>query len=129
MINRKRVIDQLFIEVTGDQAYKCSTSKSKSFSVDVYHDDTRYVLYTELPGCNSSDIEINYDNNYLEITANKVGLDAEGLTLLRNEIGYGRLKRSFFIKGIDPDNIKADYSKGILRVEIQKLKEEQSFGK
>lgn len=129
MINRKKIIDQLFVEVTSDDNYMCALTKNKSFYVDVYHDDLRYVLYAELPGCNSSDIEINYENNYLEIAAQKIGLDREALTLLRSEMCYGAMKRSFYIRGIDPASIKADYSKGILRIEIQKLNEEQTFGK
>lgn len=115
-------MNQLFIEVTDDNNYAKCSNMGKSFAVDVYHDEKRYVLFIELPGCSSADIEISYSDDYLQITATKTAVEKNGLTLLRNEIGYGPFRRSFFIKGIDPDSIKADYSKGILKVEIQKLK-------
>ncbi|MDO4753522.1 MAG: Hsp20/alpha crystallin family protein [Bacillota bacterium] len=122
MINHKKVMAQLFLEVTDDNNFPKCTTMHKSFAVDVYHDEKRYILYIELPGCNSSDIEISYTDDYLEISASKTAVERAGLTLLRNEICYGPFKRSFFIRGIDPDSIRADYSRGILKVEIQKLK-------
>lgn len=122
MISQKKVVDQLFLEVTNNSQYpKCSFS-NKSYSVDVFQDEKKYVLFVELPGCNHSDIVVSYSDDYLMISATKNAFDKAGLELLRGEICYGPFSRSFYITGINPDNIRAQYEKGILRVEIEKLK-------
>lgn len=122
MINQKKVIDQLFLEVTNNGPHPKCSFVNKSYSVDVFHDDSKYVLFVELPGCNHSDIVVSYANDYLEISATKRALNKSGLELLRGEICYGPFSRSFSITGINPDSIKAEYEKGILKIEIEKLK-------
>lgn len=122
MINHKKVIDQLFLDVTDENKLQRFSSSHKSYSVDVFHDEKKYVLYIELPGCNHSDIVVSYTNDYLEISACKNAVDKNGLELLRGEICYGPFSRSFYLTGINPDSIKAQYEKGVLKVEIEKLK-------
>ncbi len=121
MEKHKKALDLLFLEVTGGDLNKNCSEHSKSFPIDVYNDDEKYVITAELPGLKYKEINIQYQDNYLEIEARKKQ-DENGLVLLRRERCYGVFRRSFFIEGIDEDSITANFRDGILIIEIKKAR-------
>lgn len=121
MDKHRQALDLLFLSVTnGDELRRCSEQTVRTFTVDVYHDDRRYVIFAELNGLRCSDIEVVYEDNYLEIIGKKSKPEIEGLTLLRGERCFGEFRRSFFIEGIDPSSITAELQGSVLRIDIMK---------
>ncbi len=119
MEKHKSALELLFSEVAGEAKY-CS-EKMRTLSVDVYHDEQRYVIYAEIPGVDCSDIDIDYEGGYLKISGMKHRRVGEGLSPLRVERCYGEHKRSFAVDGIDPTSIKAEYIDGVLILEMKKV--------
>ncbi len=119
MEKHKRALDLLFLEVTKEDAERNCADAVRSFPVDVYTDDTNYIIQAELPGLKCEEVSIEYRDSYLEIEARKK-MENGNYSLLRGERCYGTYRRSFFIEGIDEDSITASFFDGVLHIEIKK---------
>ena len=99
-----------------------STSSGK-FKVDVKDNGKSYELTAELPGMKKEDINLDYTNSYLTISAQrneeKNESDEKG-NYLRRERHFGSMSRSFYIDNIDETKIHAEFKDGILKVDLPK---------
>ena len=97
---------------------------------DIYEKDNVYYLEMDIPGFDKSDVNIEIDDNdYLTITAEKNNENTEedeNKNYIRKERSYGKYQRSFYISGIDKENVEASFSNGILKVTMPKKVEEKS---
>ena len=108
------------------------TVKSNEFGkmkCDIYEKDNVYHLEMDIPGFDKSDVNIEIDDNdYLTITAEKNienNEEDETKNYIRKERSYGKYQRSFYIGGIDKENIQASFENGILKVSMPKKEEEK----
>jgi len=96
---------------------------SASMKVDVKESENAYELTADLPGARKEDIRLSYENNYLTISATRNGeteeKDESG-RYIRRERHYGETSRSFYIEGIDENNVAASFTDGVLRVTLPK---------
>lgn len=96
------------------------------FKTDITEHEKDYVLEAELPGFKKEDINIDIDNNYLTISAERKveneKKDDKG-NLIRCERSYGSFSRSFDITGIQQENITAEYENGVLTLTMPKKEE------
>lgn len=94
-------------------------------SVDVVEDDDRYKVELEMPGMDEENIKVSLDRNVLTITGEKsVSKKNEEKNYLHREINYGFYERSVLLpEGLDTDQAKASFKKGMLWVSIPKNKE------
>jgi len=91
-------------------------------AVDIYETDDAIVLEAELPGMNEKDIEVKVEDNVLSIKGErKFEQERKEENYYRMERYYGTFQRSFTLpSNIDTDKIKAEYKKGILKIEMPK---------
>ena len=68
-------------------------------------------------------INIDYNNGYLNISATKEEIKEENNNYIRKEKLYGTYKRSYYVGKIDEESIKASYNNGVLMVNFNELKE------
>ena len=87
---------------------------------DIYEKDSKYILEIDLPGIKKENININYENGYLTITAEKNILSSNPNTYVRRERFYGEIKRSFYIGIKNDTDLKAKYTDGILTITFPK---------
>ena len=91
-------------------------------SVDIVDDDDKLMLSAEVPGVDKKDVKINIQNNILTIEGekkqkNEINKDDH----YRTERFYGKFCRSFTLPSdVDSENIKADFSNGILSITLPK---------
>lgn len=109
------------------------TMKDSDFSkmrCDIYEKDNVYYLEMDIPGFDKSDINIEVDDNdYLVITAlksNETNEEDNDKNYIRKERSYGKYQRSFYIGGIDKENIDANFTNGILKISMPKKQEVKS---
>jgi HSP20 family molecular chaperone IbpA len=98
---------------------------------DVREDENNYVIESELPGIDKSNIEISLKDGYLTVTATKTAEESanEG-KYLRREIKYGSSSRSFYVGyGIDEKDISAKFTNGILKLTFPKATAGKNGGK
>lgn len=117
------VFDDFMFPMKGDAEF----GKMKC---DIYEKDNVYHLEMDVPGFNKEDVQIEVDDNdYLTITAEK-NLENEeednDKNYIRKERSYGKYQRSFYVGGIDKNNIQASFENGILKVSMPKKEEEKS---
>ena len=96
-------------------------------AVDLYEDDSKYVVKAELPGVEKENIQINLTGRVLSLRGER-GDDKEikEEKVYRRECSYGRFERTFTLPAeVDPDSIKADYKDGVLKIEIPKPEEQK----
>ena len=97
---------------------------------DIYEKNGVYTLEMDIPGFSKDEVSIEIDDNdYLVITAEKKSESedsSEEKNYIRKERSYGKFQRSFYIGGIDKDNIDAAFENGILKITMPKKEEEKS---
>lgn len=89
----------------------------KGFPIDVIEIKNGYEVNCELAGVDKKDINIEFDEGTLTITANpvKANKDTKYLIHERNDM---KLRRSIYFGDINEDSLKAKYENGILNVII-----------
>ena len=91
---------------------------------DVRETDTGYEIDVDLPGFKKDEVQVQVNNGYLTISAAK-GLDKveqyhKGRYISRERYA-GQCSRSFYVgSGIQPQDVRAKYEDGILRLSLPK---------
>lgn len=93
-----------------------------SFKVDLKETENSYVVEADLPGVSKDAINIEYENNYLTISAKREdNIEDKKDNYVRRERHYGEFRRSFYVDNIDEAKIDASFKDGVLKVNIPKL--------
>lgn len=110
--------ENLFDKFFNDSLFSAAVSPMK---VDIKDTDEAYLLEAEIPGIEKEQLQIDYQNNYLTISANSENeVNEEKDTYIRKERHSKKMSRSFYIENINSDSIKAEYKNGILKVSLPK---------
>ncbi len=90
--------------------------------VDIAEEKDRIVITAELPGFQENQIEIQSENGMLTLRGErKFESEHDGKSYHRVERSYGQFVRTFSLpNNVDREKIKADFSNGLLRVELPK---------
>jgi len=93
--------------------------------VDIAEDQDRILLSAELPGFKEDQIEIQMEGGVLTLRGERKFEDEkEGRNYHRVERSYGQFVRSFTLpNNVDRENIKANFSDGVLEIELPKREE------
>lgn len=121
MLPSKIFFDDFFDELSAtkeiDDTMKC----------DIYEENGEYIIEVLLPGFKKDDIDIEYENGYLKLTAtyNNSSNESDNLENKRKYLKqerqiYKKYQRQFYIGEISED-LKAKLKNGILKISFQKL--------
>jgi HSP20 family protein len=120
----QREIDRLFDDFTRGlpAAFAGNGAATLVPSIDVTETDKDIEITAELPGLEEKDVQINVADNVLTIRGEK---KAEKEQTNKNyrliERSYGAFERSLELpSGVNADAIKANMSKGVLKVAVPK---------
>ena len=120
----QREIDRLFNDFTHNFPYfELKPNGGKLMpSTDLTETDKEIEITAELPGLEEKDVQINLTDNLLTIRGEK---KAEKEQKDKNyrlvERSYGSFERTLELpEGVNPDAIKANIAKGVLKVTIPK---------
>ncbi len=93
--------------------------------VDIYETENELVVKADLPDLQDKDIDVRVENNTLTIRGErKFEKDVNEDNYLRIERAYGSFVRSFSLPNtVSSENIRADYSNGVLTLHMAKLEE------
>jgi len=93
-----------------------------NFRVDLKETEDSYLVEADLPGVKKENINIEYDNGNLTISAKRdEALEDKKENYVRRERHYGEFKRSLYIKNVDENKINASFTDGVLKVTLPKL--------
>jgi HSP20 family protein len=102
--------------------------RNKIPPVNVKETEKYYEIEVAVPGMKKDDFNIDVDNGILTISAEKKD-EKEKVqdNYTRREFSYSAFNRSFSLpQNADEDNIIAKYEDGVLKLSLNKLKEEKS---
>ncbi|NCT56587.1 MAG: Hsp20/alpha crystallin family protein [Legionella sp.] len=90
--------------------------------VDLKEEDTRYVVYADIPGVKPEDIHVSIENNLLSISGERVHESKESKEgFARIEREHGRFNRQFKLPdSASSSEISAHFNHGVLEVIIPK---------
>jgi len=93
--------------------------------VDVYEDEHNITLKIDVPGIDEKDIDVSIENNTLTVRGERtIEKEEKEENFQRVERQYGSFTRSFTLpNSVDPEQVSADYNKGVLKVRIAKKAE------
>lgn len=123
-------LQELFEPFFQDDFFHPFQSTGNLFHVDLKETNDSYQIEADLPGMKREDMELEYANNYLTITAKRELADEpKGENVVRRERKFGEFQRSFHIDNVDEDKIDAHFSDGVLIVTLPKKDKQRLSGK
>jgi HSP20 family protein len=89
--------------------------------VDIAEVEDNMLLYVDLPGVKSEDVDVRFENRELQIRGKVTPAAATRPHFLLNEYGVGDYYRAFSVTDdIDAEKIRADLNDGVLTVHLPK---------
>ncbi|KRN27478.1 hypothetical protein IV38_GL002131 [Lactobacillus selangorensis] len=102
---------------------------NNTFKTDIAENDDGYTVTSELPGFKKDNLNIDYENDILTISASRNKEDEEkneNGDLIHSERSFGQTSRQFYLKDGDQSKITAKYDGGVLTIDVPKLAPDQS---
>jgi HSP20 family protein len=96
-------------------------------AVDIYEDAQKVVLKLEVPGIEEKDLDVRVENHTLTVKGErKLEKEEKEENFHRIERRYGSFFRAFTLPStVDTENVQANYSTGVLKLELKKKAEAQ----
>ena len=96
----------------------------REMKTDVREKEDGYEIDMDLPGFKKDQVELNLENGYLTVTANK-GFDKDEKDkqgrMIRQERYAGSMQRSFYVgDNMTEEDVKAHFADGILHLNLPK---------
>ena len=102
---------------------------ARLMKTDVRETDSAYELDVDLPGFKKDEIQVELEDGYLTISAEK-GLDKEEEKkgkYIRRERYAGACSRTFYVgENVERSDIKANFKHGILKLSVPKMEEKKA---
>jgi HSP20 family protein len=97
-------------------------------SVDILEQNGEYEIDVNAPGMKKDDFDVSVNENTLRIQGERSWEEEDNKKNYHlKESGYGKFERSFRLPNdVDPDQIKAEYENGVLKLHLPKSEEQQS---
>lgn len=91
-------------------------------NVDILELPDELVVLADMPGLESDDVDINFENGELTIHGRVKPRQPEGASYLLEDYGVGDFYRTFQVsEKVDATRIAAEYSQGVLTLHLPKV--------
>ena len=108
-----RDLDRLTQQLLG------TTARPVALPMDAYRDGDTFVVQFDVPGTSLESIDITVEQNVLTVHAERTGVQGHGVEMIVSERSTGKFSRQVFLgETLDPENITADYTAGVLTLRI-----------
>jgi len=87
--------------------------------MDAYRENDHFVVHFDLPGVDTSSIDLTVEENALTVSAQRQWQAEDNQQVLVSERLQGNFRRQLFLgEGLDTDHVEAAYDNGVLTVTI-----------
>jgi HSP20 family protein len=101
-----------------------SLFKFKELKTDIIEESDRYIINIDVPGVERDNINITFNEGYLNIYINKVDNKEENNNYIKKERVTTSISRKYYLGSVDENKIKAKLDLGVLNIICSKLEEE-----
>lgn len=99
-------------------------SKYFTFNADVRELKDEYIIEAEMPGHKKEELSIEAQEGMITISARRKSTDdVSSKNYIKSERNFGHFQRTFYLKDVDEDKIKAEYKNGLLTIRAKKTTE------
>ncbi len=98
----------------------------RKMKCDIYEEKGNYIFEMDVPGYDKKDINIEYDNGTLFVSASKkekLEEKNDKKYLQKERQSYESIERSFYIGNINEKDIKAEFMNNVLKICVPKHRE------
>ncbi len=90
--------------------------------VNIMSNKEKTVVTAEIPGVQKQDLDISVENDVLTLKGHREPVKTgENESFRRRERGHGSFRRVVGLPyAVNPDNVKAEYTNGILKIELSR---------
>lgn len=100
---------------------------NQKFNADIRETQNEYLVSAELPGVKKEDINLEYKDNILIISAKRDEvINEEKDNYIKRERTYGQISRAFHVENVDKAQISAKFENGELQIILPKVNKEIS---
>lgn len=112
-IRRRNLVDSFF----NDDLF---TNFSYGSDIDIYREDSNYVVEADLPGFTKEDIDVQFKGDILSISAslNEEEEDTSNKNYFYRSRRSTHFEKQVRFKDVDGENINASYENGVLKVTL-----------
>lgn len=103
-----------------DDMFDNIMQKKSNMQCDIYEQENQYVIEIDIPGFQKENINIDVNNEYLTVTAEKEEIFDDNKKYIRQERNFGKYQRSFYLGDLDRDNVVAQFNNGVLKISVPK---------
>lgn len=124
--NITRRNNRSFMNPFADEFFRSffANEPAASFKVDVRDEGDHFLMEAELPGVKKEDVKVGIENGVITISANATTENEQkNDNYIYRERRYGTMQRAFTLDGINEDSITAEYTDGVLKLNLPKLTE------
>jgi HSP20 family protein len=108
-----RELDRVTQQVLGTR------SRPAAMPIDAYREGDEFVVHFDLPGVDTSSIDLTVEQNVLTVHAERGRPGRDGTELLIAERPQGNFSRQLFLgETLDTDRIDANYANGVLTLRV-----------
>jgi len=117
-----RIFDSFMREPLGTLSETFGSRNRWAPSLDISQTDTAVTVQAELPGMDSSEIEVTVTGDRLTISGEKKEtVEKANQDIFHRETRYGSFSRAVQLPAsVDPQQVSADYANGVLTVSLKK---------
>jgi HSP20 family protein len=91
----------------------------RGMAMDVYREGEKYVVEMDLPGVDTSSININVERNMLTVEAESHAQHEQADEVVVCERRHARFRRQLYLgENVETDDVQATYDNGVLRLEV-----------
>jgi HSP20 family protein len=125
LLDLQRGINHLFENSVGRSSNEGVSLSTWTPAVDIYEDETSFMIKLELPEVNREDVKVNLHENTLSISGERrIENEDKRDGYHRVERSYGQFYRSFTLPpNINAEGINAQFKDGMLRLSVPKKEE------
>jgi HSP20 family protein len=111
-----RELDRLTQQLIGQNG---TWSRPAVMPMDAYRHGEQFVVHFDLPGVDSSSIDLNVEHNVLTVKAERTPAYGQDVELQIAERPRGVFSRQLFLgETLDTDRVEASYDAGVLTLRI-----------
>ena len=118
-------IDDFFNGFFNDDFFSPMTNvfgNNQKFNADIKETNNEYLVSAELPGVKKEDINLEYKDGTLVISATRnEEVNEEKDNYIRRERTFGQISRAFHVENVDKQKITAKFENGELHIVLPKL--------